>query len=500
MGKNTDEFGMLRSILWPIHRSECKKILSLVLLFFLLCVSYSLLRNLKDTVLLNARGSGAEVLPFIKLWGMLPAAIIGTWGYTQLCVRFGREKVFYILVSAFLLFFLTFALLVYPNCDKVYLEKVANFLTQHLPYGCKGFIAMVCNWSLSLFYIICELWSILVLSILFWGFSNDVTPVSEAKRSYGILNIGSNIAPAVGSVLGYLSASKLGGWEGTLINIVMIVTVLGLLAMILYRWINKNVLEEADWQERKRRPKERLSIRASVRYLLKSRYLCFIAVLVLGFNIAINFTDILWKDRLKSFFTDPADMFNHLNFVQAGIGIIAVNGAVFFSILVRKLGWTFVAILTPAIMSIMGIFFFGFLFCGDLLSSVTFSLCGLTPVAMTVYFGSLQNCFSKAGKYSVFDGSKELAFLPLDQESKQRGKAAIDGLGSGIGKSGASLMYQGLLILTGSIALSTPYIAGILFMVFSAWIYSVVNLGKQFNQETESAVSSELKQESSVTP
>ncbi len=113
------------------------------------------------------------------------------------------------------------------------------------------------------------------------------------------------------------------------------------------------------------------------------------------------------------------------------------------------------------------------------------TLFGLTPMAMTVYFGSIQNCLSKASKYSVFDASKEMSFLSLDQESRIKGKAAIDGLGSGIGKSGASLTYQGFIILLGSVASSTPYIAGLLIVVLALWMVAVVSVGKQFKMATD---------------
>jgi AAA family ATP:ADP antiporter len=135
-------------------------------------------------------------------------------------------------------------------------------------------------------------------------------------------------------------------------------------------------------------------------------------------------------------------------------------------------------------MTTMAIGFVTFMFCGDALMALSSTLFGVTPFAMTVYCGSLQNCLSKASKYSVFDATKELAYLPLDAESKLKGKAAIDGLGSGIGKSGSSLTYQGFIILMGSVALSTPYIAGILFVVLLAWIFCVVSLGKQFKKMT----------------
>ena len=88
----------------------------------------------------------------------------------------------------------------------------------------------------------------------------------------------------------------------------------------------------------------------------------------------------------------------------------------------------------------------------------------------------------KAGKYSVFDASKEIAFLNEDQSSRAKGKAAIDGLGSGIGKSGSSLTNQALLIIMGSLNHSAPYIATIIIFLLVAWIFAVQTAGKQFQK------------------
>ena len=503
MDKEESSFGPIRSILWPIHRSETKKVLSMLFLFFLLCISYSLLRNLKDTVILTANSSGAAVLPFLKVYGMLPAVFIAAFIYTKLCSKFRREKVFYIVISSFLTYFLTFAFVLYPLGDLLHLSSLETFLTNYLPAGFNGLIGMVCNWSYSLFYVLAELWSVMVLAVLFWGFANDVTSVQEAKRTYGILNIGSNIAPTLGGIVGLialsnvsLSAAEVPGdaFGQTLVKTILIIACLGSLAMATFYWIQKNVLtkplSEVTGGGKK---KSRLSIRASIRYLLKSRYLCCIAMIVLGYNISINLTDILWKQQLKAHFSDPNEMLAHMYWITIWIGVIATQGSLLFSFIVRRFGWTFVAVLTPLVMTAMAIGFFAFMFCGDALSSISLTLFGLTPTAMTVYFGSTQNCLSKSGKYSIFDSTKELAFLPLDPESRLRGKAAIDGLGSGVGKSGASFLYQGLIISTGSVLAATPFVAVILFVAFTSWIYSAFSLGKQFKQKTaeDTAVSVE---------
>lgn len=511
---NKSSFGLFRSIFWPVHRSEVKKVLSMLFLLFLLCVSYGVLRNLKDTIILTAKNSGAEVIPFIKVWGMLPAVFIATWFYTRIRRYFGKEKVFYVVISSFLTYFLLFAFYLYPHSESLHLDAIGDWLNSFLPQGFNGFIALVRNWTFTSFYVISELWAVMVLAVLFWGFANDFTHVNEAKRTYGILNIGSNVAPIMGGGLalafsGSISIPFLSSitdhWNHTICQLIVLITCLGVAAMGVYYWINRKVItsNEQDMNQPVDRDveqpisgkKARLSLRESIRYILRSPYLVPLAIIVLGYNISINFVDVLWKEQLKRFFADPNEMLQHMNKITVGIGILATFGGVFFSIMVTRLGWTFTAILTPLIMTILAIAFFSFMFCKDSLTALSSTLFGVTPFAMTVYCGSIQNCLSKASKYSVFDATKELAFLPLNAESRLKGKAAIDGLGSGIGKSGSSLTYQGLIILLGSVAFSTPYIAGILFIVLLAWLYCVFSLGKQFKKMTSGQAVSSLGEE-----
>jgi len=224
-------------------------------------------------------------------------------------------------------------------------------------------------------------------------------------------------------------------------------------------------------------------MRESIRYISRSKYLVCLALIVLGYNISINLTDVLWKEQLKRFFSDPNEMLAHMNQITIGIGIFATSFGLLFSFVVHRWGWTVPALLTPMVMLTMAIGFFTFLFGGSgALGAIATGLFGVSPLALTVYFGSLQNCLSKSSKYSVFDATKELAFVPLDADARLKGKAAIDGLGSGIGKSGASLTYQGLIICLGSVAQSTPYIAIILCVALIGWIYSVFFVGKRFRE------------------
>jgi ATP:ADP antiporter, AAA family len=97
-----------------------------------------------------------------------------------------------------------------------------------------------------------------------------------------------------------------------------------------------------------------------------------------------------------------------------------------------------------------------------------------------VIVGAAQNVFSKSAKYSLFDPCKEMAYIPLDDEVKTKGKAAIDVICNPLGKSGGALIQQFMIIGFGSLAASTPYLGAILFGIVFIWLKAAGSLNKQF--------------------
>src|SRR5689334_10010343 len=79
-----------------------------VTLFFLIALIYNLLRPIKITLVVSAEGAGAEIIPFLKVWGILPGAVLFTALFTFLMNRFTKEAVFQIITLTFLAFFALF--------------------------------------------------------------------------------------------------------------------------------------------------------------------------------------------------------------------------------------------------------------------------------------------------------------------------------------------------------------------------------------------------------
>lgn len=63
----------------------------------------------------------------------------------------------------------------------------------------------------------------------------------------------------------------------------------------------------------------------------------------------------------------------------------------------------------------------------------------------------LMQVFSKGAKFSMFKPAEEMVYIGLDEESRTKGKAAIDVVGAQTGKSIGSVLQQALLLATGGV-------------------------------------------------
>jgi AAA family ATP:ADP antiporter len=505
------EFSRIRSFLWPIHREEMRMFFPLFLIFFLVGFNYSILRATKDALVVTAPSSGAEALPFLKVWAILPMAFFFTFLFTRVSNWLSRERVFYAMMTVFLLFFILFMFVLYPYRDYLHPHDFADRVQAHIPLGFQGFIAIFRNWTFTAFYIMSEMWSTIIMTVLCWGFVNETTTVKDAKRFYGLLGIAINFSGiAAGQVATFLSQHAFNpslpfgtdGWGQSIFFLNGLVVLVGLTCMILFRRLHKNGYGYSSAAALSSQAEPiKMGMRKNFAYLAKSKYLICIAIIVVTYNIVINLTEVVWKDQVKHLYPNPSDFNAYMGKVLTGIGVIATVTSVFISgNVIRRLSWTASAMISPMILLVTSVGFFSFLLFKDFGLGFVAALLGSTPLAMSVFFGSLQNCLSRASKYTLFDATKELAFIPLSQESKLKGKAAIDGVGSRLGKSGGSIIHQGLLVFFGTISLSTPYVGVLLLGSIVIWMMAARSLGKKFNALTEHQETLDVPEEEVSAP
>lgn len=475
-----------------------QKILALGAMFFCILFNYTILRDTKDVLVVTAPGSGAEIIPFLKTWVNLPMAIGFTVLYAKLANVLSTEALFYTCIIPFICFFGAFAFLFYPLRDVLHPTEFCQNLLEQAGPRFAGPIAILRNWTYCLFYVMAELWGSVVVSVLFWGFANQITTVDEASQFYPLFGLGANVALIFsGRAVKIFSQIRaelppdVDGWGLSLRGLMGMVVIGGLLITAIYYWLNRVVVPRVQKRESKKKKKAKMSVGESFTFLAGSRYIRDLAMLVVAYGISINLVEVTWKSKIKAQFPNPNDYSAFMGDFSTATGAVTFTMMILSRYIFKYFGWGTAALITPTVLLITGIAFFSLVLFSDAVAP-TLKALGLTPLMAAVLVGAAQNVFSKSSKYSLFDPCKEMAYIPLDDEVKTKGKAAIDVICNPLGKSGGALIQQFMIIGFGSLAASTPYLGVILLAIVLMWMNAANSLAGQFaelNRQSESEAS-----------
>ncbi len=490
-------FGKWRNRLWPFHRHELKKIVPLILMKFFVSVVYCILLSLKDTITVTTPGSGAEVILVLKNFLVFPAAIFAAFCYSSLSNYVKKSTLFYITASSFLLILFCYAFILSPNASLLSPQASADWLLSVVGEKNSYWISVYRNWFDSLFFVIAELWGSVMILVVFWGFANDITTVSEAKRSYTVYIAAGDLAAAcVGPIVVWVS-HKFSNYDYlyTVQCLTAFALLIGLGTIALYFYMQKYVLTDPRYQiqgqdqrSSPQKQKERLSFVQGIKHLITSPYLLGISILVIAYGLCISLVEISWKANLKIAYPNSADFQAFTATCHSMVGIIAFFISAFFgSSMMRRFGWNLNAQLTPIIVGGAGVLFL--LLCSNtaLLNGWIAPLFGISPLFVLIYSGAFHNVISKVAKYAFFDPTKEMTYIPLSDDEKVKGKAAIEVVGSRLGKSGASNIQILIMNLagTGSVLAISKLLLPIVTVATVGWMYSVRSLSRKFTEKTD---------------
>ena len=476
------EFGPLRGMLFPIHRHELRKFIPLTVVFFLLSVTYAILRALKEMFVLQH--TTVEAMYFLKLFAVTPSMVVLTIVYSLVSKATDRDGRFNVVVSYFLVFFAIAYFLLVPNLEALHLNELADSLTASMP-SLKNLWEVLRIWPISLLYIHAEAWVTMVWGVAFWTFINDITSLEQSKRFYSLLGLGAEVGLVLAGILLRYSQADL----NTLLSLV-----LGLMVGILVAYnflacdINRNpgLYQTA---QKPTKPIEKRSLIDSFKFLAKSTYLARLAVLVLLFGSTCTLFEAVWNAQIKALVESSSDSGRVLTRIYGSQsifgGLLSIALTLFVAAPIMRRGWYFAASFAPAVTLIATVVFFGFLYLQDALPGLT-AYWGISPLLLAVLCGMFTISFIKSAGYILFNPTKEQAYIPLDEESRVRGKAIVDGVGLRLGRSLGSFILVGIIgPLLGPINNAKNGIFVVILLMVTLWLRAVKKLSIAYKKRVE---------------
>lgn len=468
---------MRLSKIFPVQRSEW---VIFSLMFFIVSfinVNFSILRSMRNALVVADSGGSAAFIPYFELFGTFPASILLTWILSRMLRVFSFRFTFSTTLFFFLAFFIAFAFWIYPHK-----EQIHSLLETKL-----GFKILFTHWPDLVFYIMAELWKVAILSVIFWGFLNQNLALTEAKRFYPPLLLGTSVGTMLSGPITLLCTSEASWnlfplseqrWQHSLILLTFCLVLCGLLTHLLFTSLFKKFQLRGPSVHKPETFSKRLSLSSSLRYLFESPYLRSLLLIVVAEYICYTLGELIFLETLKAKYPTPSEYCHFMGNLSFWMGILIAVSAMFITpYLLHRTSWSQTFLLVPILMVVVTFAFFSVL-CITKYGNFTSAI----PIAIAL--GSLHFCIGRAAKYTLFDAAKEMAFIPLNQEGQVKGKLIIDGIGSRLGRGASSFLSILLFALLGGPGESILF-AGILAVSFALIMFPASRLvGAELERST----------------
>lgn len=199
----------------------------------------------------------------------------------------------------------------------------------------------------------------IVLSLLFWGYANEICSVDEAKRFYPLLNLTGNTSLVFLGILLAAGNETLKQKKDLLLQISLaIVIILGIIVLLIYRWMQTNVLTDPELYSaekiKKRNAKPKMGMGESLRFVFSSGYVAKIAAMLICYGACVNFIEIFYKNMLNLYWMRST--MNGMSIESGVMGLMVILLSLFVgTTAVSRFGWTRTALATPACFTLFGL-------------------------------------------------------------------------------------------------------------------------------------------------
>lgn len=445
----------------------------MLLIVCLLNVNYAVLRSARNALTVTDLGGGAAAIPWYELCGTMPGALLMTLTLAWLLNKYSIQRVFFTTLAVFVLFFLSFSLVIYPLMPamKIYMLNcsfIPDWITQLLPQ----LLSM-------LFFVMAELWKIALLTVLFWGFVNQYVSMEDAKRYYSPLMFGGSIGTVLASPLITCCTSDFfskQSWSHSLSLMMGSVAIISVLIACFFSLLCRKFSQPVEKKISVENPPKQISILDSLKSVSKSPYLMLLGWMTIADYIAYTLGEVIFFDILKQKFPDPREYCDFMGRLSLWNGILTAVSALFITpLILQRCRWVVASLITPACLLITEMAFFFTLWNPGLVGKLD----------LLVLLGSLFFCLVRAAKYTLFDTSKEISFLLLPPLEKMQGKLIIDGICARVGRGSASFVSLVLIRICGGVLAMAPIAGAIALFISSSCVFATFRLGKLVEEKKD---------------
>jgi ATP:ADP antiporter, AAA family len=452
------------------------------MIFLILYIHHSL-RVSKDVLIISHLGT--EAISAIKIWLVLPISMLFTLLYIKLSDIFTRTRLFHIMNWFFISYFILFATVLYPHREILTLD-IPSFIIVKFP-ALKYLFKIISNWHYCLFFVFSELLITTMLSISFWQTANHITTIEESKRFYPLFGFSSQFGLMLAGYLAKVFVENSTNWQSTLNKVTTSVVIasfllslnmIALSKIIGIKFLNSRTNLDTATTEKK----IKISLKDSLKCIITSKPILLITSLILCYNVSLNLIEGIWKKATEILYAGDTNQIHHfmgnINFYES---LLCMTTALLGVYILRTYRWKTSALLTPVVIIIIGGLFFLFMFFRD---SALLTAMAIPALNIAVYSGAAYYIFAKSMKHSMFDATKEMAYIPLSDELKTKGKAAAEMVGIRLGKGSGAFIQQLLLMTFTSMTLLdfAPIVFVLFIILMFCWVASIGTLNRTINK------------------
>jgi AAA family ATP:ADP antiporter len=425
----------LLSAFAPVRRGEGVGALLLAAHVFLLLSSYYILKTVRESLILSE--GGAEIKAYSSA-AQATLLLLIIPSYSWLASKMKRDR----LLTLVTLFF-------------------ASHLGVFVALAKAGFHIGVA------FFLWVGIFNLFVIS-QFWALANDLYDEEQGKRLLPVVGVGSSLGAWIGSVYAGRVFSTFGSS-----GLMLIAAGLLLGCIAIHSALNRFPHSfRKDGQAIGQKP---LNKDGAFRLILNSRYLFWIAILVLVVNV-VNTTGEFLLSKLVVNEADRMAVTGMISAEQKAEFIGEFYGS-FFS-WVNLAGMVFQLFLVSRLFKFIGVR--GALF---VLPSIALVAYGLVAVAPLLALVRIAKIFENGTDYSIQNTARQALFLVTSREAKYKAKAAIDSFFWRIGDVlAAALVFVGTRLQFGIRTYATFNIA-----LAVVWIFVVLIIGHEHKKLSAAA-------------